>query len=201
MWPSNGTSTFGSGRSPHRPQNMTRAGSPRTCTASRTARPTTSWPWWPSCGDGPTISSALAVSSSVRRSPLPERAARARGHRRSRSAAGCSGITSSKPASLQASVNSARRRSWSSVRPRLQARLTTCQPASRSAISVAPAPISSSSGCGDDAEHSPAHPAAERARRARFATRRPEGRRRSGRWPARPWSTTGRCRGRRPSAR
>ena len=122
----------------------------------------------------------------------------ARDRRRRRSAAARRGSRARSAATAHASISSARRRRGPSGRPRLQARLMTRQPASRSAISVAGAPTSSSSGCGETQmtrRHlSPlARSSAAGARRS--ARRTPAATTRSDRSRARRSSRTARCLG------
>src|SRR5215218_2119355 len=104
--------------------------------------------WWASSRSGDTSSSTR--SSAISRSTVAESALRAaNASSPSESASGGSWTTSSKLARSQASVTSARRRSCWSGPPSEHARLMIRCPASRRPSSVAPAPSTSSSGCGE----------------------------------------------------
>src|SRR5215208_4879005 len=138
----NGEKIVGRARSRHRPH--VHHGTP----AVRATSATVLWAWWASSRSGETSSSTR--SSAISRSTVADSALRAaNASSPGESASGGSWTTSSKPARSQASVTSARRRSSWSGRPSEQARLMIRCPASRRPSSVAPAPSTSSSGCGE----------------------------------------------------
>ena len=107
----------------------------------------TSWPWWPSWGDGPT--SSRACSAALRRDCRCERALGVPEVVIDSDLHG--GICDHELEARELACPGQFRPLATVVlgRPRAQAKLTTRQPASRSPISVAGAPKSSSSGCGE----------------------------------------------------
>ena len=112
-----------------------------------TPRPTVSWPWCTSWGEGDTTMEASCSRAMTGSSMAMRRVARARSASRSMSSGG-SKNTGTKPARRAASSASARRRSQCPENPRLATTLTTVHPRSSRWRSAPGQPTASSSGWG-----------------------------------------------------